>query len=774
MTSVILLALVLPVAANDWPMLGHDITRSGGTSTDLRPPFVRQWYRLFADEGLQSGVQPVVAGGRVYLGTLAGVLHAMDAETGTDVWTFQAGGPILHAAATGEGKVYFGAADGLVYAVHTPDGKLAWCFRTGAAIWNAPAVHEGSVYIGSRDGCLYVLDTVTGQLRWKADTAAPLLGSPAIDPQAGRVYVASEAMRVHAFALADGRELWCSEQLPGASMRGYHPVIAPDGSVMVTTQPVMGYDRFQDLLLEMVREVFGDFASWRHQKDENDKLRADNFRQLEQPETYAAQLDYLRRRLTAEPAFQTFFVLDPATGRQRCVAPIVASESMNGPGAPPVVTARRTRDREVPGPLAQSLRALLAVSQRGLSRSGHWSHHTVDGSDTHLRLARQPVVGARRAVSTQPGGAASAEHASGQRERTGSRHSQRPSAAAGIEHPRTCERRGAGRSRGGLARQRPARGQRMADPRHGRVWRWFRARRAAWLLRVSSFYYLPTHEINSGCALIAYRMAPDSAGPQRTPLPAAVLTEDEWERVQDLPWDWDTLATPRLKNLLDALPAKVPGTLAAPLRAEAEKTVAAIPDRVLDAFIWEPAWDAAPAASPAASHDVLEKLRAAVRELIGQRWRPLVLPASKAPEESYRVFNDPSETLYTLMLARPLLDDELRSQTDNYVDSLAAAGLRRTYETDIGTSRVVYDVPQQYMRVVEETVRDDLARLYPLWLWSLTPGGADYVERNWTATARSAARPRAEIGGRLREFPPRGPDGLLPPRPSRRRRRGAG
>src|SRR5262249_23751725 len=34
-----------------------------------------------------------------------------------------------------------------------------------------------------------------------------------------------------------------------------------------------------------------------------------------------------------------FFVLDPANGRQRFVTPIVASESMNGPGAPPLVTA---------------------------------------------------------------------------------------------------------------------------------------------------------------------------------------------------------------------------------------------------------------------------------------------------------------------------------------------------------------------------------------------------------------------------------------------------
>src|SRR4029077_18986572 len=43
-------------------------------------------------------------------------------------------------------------------------------------------------------------------------------------------------------------------------------------------------------------------------------------------------------KLDEQPGFQTFFVLDGATGTQNVRPPIVASESMNGPGAPPLVT----------------------------------------------------------------------------------------------------------------------------------------------------------------------------------------------------------------------------------------------------------------------------------------------------------------------------------------------------------------------------------------------------------------------------------------------------
>src|SRR5439155_26536673 len=251
-----------------------------------------------------------------------------------------------------------------------------------------------------------------------------------------------------------------------------------------------------------------------------------------------------------------------------------------------------------------------------------------------------------------------------------------------------------------------------------------------------SFYYLPTHEINSGCALIAYRTTPDAPPPKKTALPGPQLTAEEWRRVQELPWDWDTLNTPRLKNVLEALPGTVPGTVAAPLTAEAERRVGAITDGDLDEFIWKSALasDQPSADSPprdGESRREVEELGAAVRELISQTWRPLVFPAAKAPDESYRFFNDPSETCYTLLLARAFLDRELQRQTDAFITTLLAPRLRRTYEPQTGESRVPYDVPLKEMRVIDDIVRDDLARVYPLWLWSRTTPGADFVEKHW-------------------------------------------
>src|SRR5437667_9042278 len=130
LSCLLLLSLLrwaaVAVANDDWPMLAHDITRSGATAAEIRPPFERQWYRLFPDEGLMAGVQPVIADGKVFIGTLHGILHAIDAETGKDLWTFRAAGPILHAAAVVDGKVFFGAADGRLYAINATTGLRQW------------------------------------------------------------------------------------------------------------------------------------------------------------------------------------------------------------------------------------------------------------------------------------------------------------------------------------------------------------------------------------------------------------------------------------------------------------------------------------------------------------------------------------------------------------------------------------------------------------------------------------------------------------------------
>jgi len=740
----------------DWPMLAHDPARTGATTAEIRPPFARKWYRLFPDEGLMSGVQPVVAEGKVFIGTMAGVLHAIDAETGVDAWTYKAGGAVLHACAVADGKVFFGCADGKVYALRASDGQPLWTFPTGAAVWNSPLPHDDAVLIGSRDGNLYALVSATGKLRWKAadqrdqsfasattpaercpvGARGPLLSSPALDVRAGRVYVGSEDMHVYAYESGSGRPVWRSDKLPGVSFRGYHPVIAPDGSVMITVTPAISLDSFNPILDDMVKEIFGDYASWRHGKEENERLRAANFRLLEKPETYRAQLDYLRRRLAEQPAYQTFFVLDPQSGKQRFVAPIVYAESMNGTGAPPVVTPD--------GKVIVKYQVLLRSRYQHYSpflnvgyldtRTGHVTP-IMDQSRTYgwhdsLLLVHdeqcQLSVAGRVLINTHQDNvnAMDLDTLQGYGEPfCRNIHEPQPGEAVGIW-------------------ARLLRGETLPPGKE-----WLARGTAVYgggsvidvpvTIAGDSFYYLPTHEINAGAALIAYKMQAGGQSAQASKPPADKLTDQQWQKVQQLPWDWDTLGMPRLSHVLKALPETIPGTRQRPLDEQARAAVAAIPDADLDRFIWEaPVLGSARDADPAELRDALSRC---VRELISCKWRPLVFPAGKHPGEAYRFFVEPTETLYALARAYRHLDADLQRDVRQYVGEMTAPDGalqgptgRQTYTPNEGEVRSLYDVPPgQLLRVQDDITRNEVARLYPLWLWAYATGDWSHLERDW-------------------------------------------
>jgi hypothetical protein len=756
--GVVFCCLGASVARADWPMLGHDAGRSGATAAEIRPPFGRKWYRAFPDEGIMAGVQPIVAGKMVFLGSLKGILHAMDAQTGRDVWTFQAGGPILHACAAAEGKVFFGAADGGIYAVNVADGKLAWTVRTGQAIWNAPIAHEGLVIIGGRDGKLYACEAATGKARWIAPIAGPILCSPAIDVKRGRVYVGGEDMRIYAFDLADGKPIWQSDKLPGVSFRGYHPVIAPDGSVMMTCTPCAGGDAIQQIMLDMVKEVFGDFASWRHKKEENDRLRRENFELMKRPETYQKQLDYLRKRLTDQSAYQTFFVLDPATGKQKFIAPIVYAESMNGPGAPPVVTPagqvivkysallRSRYEHYSPflnvGYLDTATGHITPVMDQ--TRTYGWNDSLLLVHDEQCQLAvggrvlfntHQDNVNAMDLDTLKGYGGAMCHNV----------HEVQPGTANALWSIH------------------------LSGKPLPMGWEWFARGTAVYgggsaidtsiVIDDDSFYFLPTHEINAGVVVLAYRMDPQGNAATRAPEPKEPLTAEQWRTIKTRQWDWDILGMPRLDTVLKAgLPEKVPGTREAPLGEDARKQVGNITDAQLDQIIWEPAAGAA----GGEMESLRQELTRAVDELISSTWRPLVFPGGKHPAEAYRFFGDPSETLYTLALAYPHLSGNLQQKVKAHVEKLTgpggplagAAGVR-SYAADVGQVRSAYmPAPDALLRIGNDLLRSDTARLYPLWLWASVSGDWRKVEADWPAIKPlvRAEAPRDEMdcgNGRL-------------------------
>lgn len=230
----------------DWPMLAHDLERTGAASMEVAPPYRIVWVRDFysvdnaTSEIIFSHVQPIVVGGLVYVGTSRNNMYALDSDTGAIVWKYSAGGgrgEIMHSPAVVDGVLYFGSTDGRVYALDAQSGSLIWRYEVDrGGFRSSPAVTSDTVYLGATDGFFYALDAADGTLRWRYRTDGPILNSPAIDVQRELVYFGSEDMHAYALNLNNGSLAWRSDELYGASMRNYYPVIA-DGMVIFRTNP---------------------------------------------------------------------------------------------------------------------------------------------------------------------------------------------------------------------------------------------------------------------------------------------------------------------------------------------------------------------------------------------------------------------------------------------------------------------------------------------------------------------------------------------------------
>jgi hypothetical protein len=278
-----------PDDGRDWPMLARDVFAPAQRLAEVEFPVRRAWLRYFHFDGLMPSVQPVVVGERIYFGTLSGKFFCVDAASGVDLWTTELGAPVFHTACVApEGVVAVGTGDGRVVGLDAADGRILWEHQTGAPLWNAPLPWSGRIYIGGRDGRFYCLDAKTGAPQWTFDAGAPIAQSPALDPRRGQVYFTAEDMVLHALDAATGEPRWRSPKLRGVTARSFHPVIAPDGSVMTTTIPYYSWDRCHKLLEDVLAELLGTetldrpatnhpgtytkYPQWRHTRETNQRF----------------------------------------------------------------------------------------------------------------------------------------------------------------------------------------------------------------------------------------------------------------------------------------------------------------------------------------------------------------------------------------------------------------------------------------------------------------------------------------------------------------------
>ena len=166
---------------------------------------------------------PVVADGRVYAAGLEGGVHALDLQTGKEIWKYVpakekkqpklrlSGGP-----GAGDGLVVIGTLDGQVIALDAANGSEKWKAKVPGEVITAPAVAQGLVFVRSNDGRTTALDAATGEQRWFNSQELPALtvrGNAPVVTGPGVLFIGNDDGTLSALAMQDGRPLW--EQMVG-------------------------------------------------------------------------------------------------------------------------------------------------------------------------------------------------------------------------------------------------------------------------------------------------------------------------------------------------------------------------------------------------------------------------------------------------------------------------------------------------------------------------------------------------------------------------------
>src|SRR6266581_3731031 len=136
-------------ASRDWPTLLKDNARTGGQGQHPARSPERAVWQFRAGSSVRSA--PILDGGTLYVASVSGVLHAIDAVTVRSKWKFQAPGQIHSTPSLSENRILFGCDDGNVYALDRHAGSKLWEAPTGGEIWASPVVRNGIVFFGGAD-----------------------------------------------------------------------------------------------------------------------------------------------------------------------------------------------------------------------------------------------------------------------------------------------------------------------------------------------------------------------------------------------------------------------------------------------------------------------------------------------------------------------------------------------------------------------------------------------------------------------------------------------
>lgn len=264
---------------------------------------------------MATRMEAIVADGKVFVGSYAGKMHALDGGNGSELWTFttENQAAIAHSPAVSGNTLVFGTVDGKIYGLDISTGSKLWDFTAHGpgGFLTSPSVYNGIVYMGSQDGWFYAVNLDNGSLLWEKGIGAAIVNTAAVAD--GVVYFGGEDMHAYALNANTGAQLWKSAKFYGMSMRDYYPVIAQDVVFFTTNPPEEFFD-----ITHPENAFLCDTGGG---SDEHDAI-----------------LSYI----ASNPHHKVFYALRRSDGQEKFQAPVFYQAGCQGVMTPPTVLADGT------------------------------------------------------------------------------------------------------------------------------------------------------------------------------------------------------------------------------------------------------------------------------------------------------------------------------------------------------------------------------------------------------------------------------------------------
>jgi outer membrane protein assembly factor BamB len=155
-------------------------------------------WNVKTDGAIRSKPYLTQKGNYLLVGSMDGILYALEPNTGKAMWSFPARSPIhsdIQSYIEGNDEYFiFGNDAGTVFCLNLY-GKEQWKFSTNGRIRSEFLLHDANLYFGSEDNSLYSLNKLTGKLNFKYNTDGNINGSPVIF--GNRLFVGSTDSFVH-------------------------------------------------------------------------------------------------------------------------------------------------------------------------------------------------------------------------------------------------------------------------------------------------------------------------------------------------------------------------------------------------------------------------------------------------------------------------------------------------------------------------------------------------------------------------------------------------